>query len=103
MTYNMYNTKYLSYASHSQQDHSCSRTFNYITQSNYSDSGKILPISRQFCLQNTKFSKVDGNKLVRLTVITLPASENNLSLEANVAGIAKYFFANCDKIGKRDF
>ena len=46
--------------------------------------------------------KIDSNKLTRLTVIILLASENNLSLAADVAGIAKYFFANCDKIGKRD-
>ncbi len=40
--------------------------------------------------------------MARLTIIIFPASENNLSLEADVAGIAKYFFANWDKIGKRD-
>ena len=68
--------------------------FNYPTEPNYSDSGKILPIKCQFRLQNVKCSKVEGNKLVRLTVIIFPASENNLSLEADVVGIAKYFFAN---------
>ena len=59
----------------------------YYTYTTY--SGKILPIRHQFRLQNTRCSKVDGNKLVRLTVITFPASENSLSLEADVAGIAK--------------
>ena len=68
--------------------------FNCTTESNYSYSGKILLIKRQFRLQNVKYSKVDGNKLARLTVIIFPALENNLSLEADVAGIAKYFFAN---------
>ena len=68
--------------------------FNCTTESNYSDSGKILPIKCQFRLQNVKCSKVDGNKLARLTVIMFSASENNLSLEADVAGIIKYFFAN---------
>ena len=69
---------------------------------NYSDSGKILPTKLQFRLQNIKCSKVDGNKLIHLAVIILPASENNRSLVADIAGIARYFFANCDKIGKRN-
>jgi len=45
---------------------------------------------------------VDGNKLIRLAVITFPASENKCSLAADDVGIAKYCFANCDKIGKCD-
>jgi hypothetical protein len=69
---------------------------------NHSDSRKILPTKCQFHLQNIKCSKVEGNKFVRLTVITFPASENNRSLDADVASIAKYFFPSSDKIGKFD-
>lgn len=43
--------------------------------------------------QNKSFSKNLGFNCVRFAIIVLPAWENNLSLEVEVAEIDKYFLA----------
>ena len=55
--------------------------------------GKILPITLWFFFKNKSFSNNFGFNCVRFAVIVLPAWENNLSLEVDVAEIDKYFLA----------